>query len=46
MILNREQILAANDVKTRIVDVPEWGGSVIVRGLTSLERDRAIASIS
>lgn len=43
MILNREQILAANDVKTRVVEVPEWGGSVIVRGLTSLERDRAIA---
>ena len=45
MILNREQILAANDVKTKVVEVPEWGGSVIVRGLTSLERDKALARI-
>jgi len=40
MILTREQILGANDMKTEPVEVPEWGGSVIVRGMTGVERDR------
>ncbi len=29
----------ANKVPEEIVDVPDWGGKVLVRGMTSLERD-------
>jgi hypothetical protein len=38
-LLTREQILAARDVATEVVDVPEWGGAVMVRGLTGRARD-------
>jgi hypothetical protein len=38
--LTREQILAANDLRTEVVEVPEWGGPVKVRSLTGRERDR------
>lgn len=34
MALSKEQILAANDLPTKTVNVPEWGGEVIVRTLT------------
>ncbi|GIV86631.1 MAG: hypothetical protein KatS3mg054_0660 [Chloroflexus sp.] len=44
MLLNREQILAANDINHEVVEVPEWGGAVRVRGLTALERDRLMAT--
>lgn len=37
--LTKDQIVAAVDIKTELVDVPEWGGAVAVRGLTGLERD-------
>jgi hypothetical protein len=39
MTLTRDQILAAPDLKTEIVAVPEWGGEVIVRMMTAAERD-------
>lgn len=38
-LLSRAQILAANDVKTETVEVPEWGGSVLVRTMTAGQRD-------
>lgn len=38
-LLSRGQILAAEDMPTEIVDVPEWGGSVKVKTLTGAERD-------
>jgi len=38
-LLNKSQILAAVDLPTETVDVPEWGGEVLVRGLTAAERD-------
>lgn len=38
-ILGRAQILAANDIRTELVEVPEWGGEVLLRGLTGAERD-------
>jgi hypothetical protein len=38
--LTREAILAATDLPKELIDVPEWGGSVWVRGLTGAERDR------
>lgn len=45
MLLSREQILGATDRKTEDVAVPEWGGSVRVRGLSGAERDAYEASI-
>lgn len=39
-ILSKEQILSANDLKTERVHVPVWGGDVIVKSLTGIERDR------
>lgn len=44
-ILTREQILQAQDLHTEEVAVPEWGGSVLVRGMTGTERDAFEASI-
>jgi hypothetical protein len=37
--LTREAILAASDIVTEAVDIPEWGGQVMVRALTGEERD-------
>ena len=39
-MLSRDDILNADDRKTEVVPVPEWGGAVTVRSLTGLERDR------
>lgn len=33
-LLTAEDIVAVDDVPTETVDVPEWGGSVVLRGLT------------
>ena len=38
-ILSRNEILNADDLKAVPVPVPEWGGEVMVRGLTGRERD-------
>ena len=45
MVLDREAILKANDIEKREVYIPEWGGSVYVRGMTGRERDQFEASI-
>lgn len=39
-VLSRADILDAEDRQTEWVDVPEWGGRVLVRSLEGLERDR------
>lgn len=39
MFLTKEQILKADDLKQEEVDVPEWGGKVLVRALNGKERD-------
>lgn len=44
-MLTREQILAADDLPSEIVEVPEWGGSVRVRTLTGRERDTMGAAL-
>lgn len=44
-ILNREQILQAKDLVTEAVEVPEWGGSVLVKSLTGAERDQYESAI-
>lgn len=38
-VLNRDQIFAAEDVKTEIVSVPEWGGDLRIQMLTGVQRD-------
>jgi len=44
-ILTKELILQAKDLPIELVEVPEWGGSVYVRGLTGAERDSFEAGI-
>jgi hypothetical protein len=39
-LLTRAAIVAASDLPTDYVDVPEWGGRVKVRAMTGTERDR------
>jgi hypothetical protein len=39
-LLTRKQILAISDIVTQTVSVPEWGGEVLVRGLSGAERDQ------
>jgi len=45
MILNKKDILNADDVVKELVAVPEWGGDVYVRGMTGASRDKFEASI-
>lgn len=40
-LLSRDAILGASDIKTEDVPVPEWGGTVRVKGLTAAQRDKA-----
>lgn len=44
-ILGRDDILQADDIVTEAVDVPEWGGAVLVKGMTGTERDAFDAAI-
>ena len=44
-LLTRAQILETQDLGREVVPVPEWGGSVLMRGLTGRERDAFEASI-
>lgn len=37
--LTGEQILQAVDLKTEVVEVPEWGGNVVVSELMAADRD-------
>jgi hypothetical protein len=46
MALSGDQILGAQDVQSRTVRVPEWGGDVIVRGLSGIDRDAYEASLN
>ena len=38
-MLSKTDILKSDDIKTKKVRVPEWGGDVLVRGLNGAERD-------
>ena len=46
-ILNRTEILEANDIKIQEVAVPEWGedAAVYVKGMTGAERDKFEGSL-
>tara|TARA_R100000655_G_scaffold92368_1_gene133455 strand:- start:2401 stop:2754 length:354 start_codon:yes stop_codon:yes gene_type:complete len=39
MALNKNQILEAIDAKTIEFEVPEWGGSILLRGMTGKARN-------
>nr|WP_230404857.1 hypothetical protein [Nitratidesulfovibrio sp. HK-II]GBO98277.1 hypothetical protein RVX_3316 [Nitratidesulfovibrio sp. HK-II] len=39
MGLTRDDILKAQDLPTAVVDVPEWGGQVTLRGFSAAARD-------
>ena len=45
MRLSRDDVLKADDLVTEEVDVPEWGGTVLVRGMTGRERDEFELSV-
>lgn len=45
-VLGRNNILEADDLVTEPVDVPEWGGTVLVRTLTGIERDKFELSVA
>lgn len=38
-LLTKEAILAANDLKTEVVQVPEWGGEVMITTMTAAAKD-------
>jgi hypothetical protein len=42
--LTRDQILGADDLQRVEVEVPEWGGTLLVRALTGAERGQLEAS--
>lgn len=44
-VLGKDDILNADDMKTESVDVPEWGGEVIIKTLTARQKDAWEASI-
>ena len=46
MLLGKEQILKADDLPTEDVEVPEWSGTVRVRGLSGKGRDEYWASMT
>lgn len=46
MLLSKDAILGADDRPTRDVEVPEWGGTVRIRGLTGAERDAYEVALS
>lgn len=39
-LIGRDAILQADDLAVEVVEVPEWGGEVMVRGLTGKERGK------
>jgi hypothetical protein len=45
MVLSRDDVLKHSEVVTERLEVPEWGGEVIVRGMTGRERDSWEASM-
>lgn len=42
----RDSILAAEDISTELVEVPEWGVTVEVRGMNGADRSRILETAS
>ena len=45
-MLDKNAILAAADLKSQDIDVPEWGGTVRVKTLSGIERERFLATVA
>lgn len=45
-MLTKDAIFSAEDIRTRDVEVPEWGGSVRVRTMTGSDRQSFYAAMS
>jgi len=45
MYLSADAILSADDLQRESVEVPEWGGTVLVQGMSGTDRDRFEASM-
>ena len=46
VLLTRDMILKASSLRTEEVEVPEWGGTVLVRELNGRQRDEWEASLA
>lgn len=44
-VLSRQEIIDAKDIDSQTIDVPEWGGSVVVRVMSAADRNRFEQSI-
>jgi hypothetical protein len=44
-LLTRDEILAKTKLRSELVNVPEWGGTIRVRELTGAERDKYEAAL-
>ncbi|NTV50938.1 MAG: hypothetical protein HGA20_15020 [Geobacteraceae bacterium] len=40
MLLDKNSILSAKDLKRETVPCPEWGGDIIIQEISALDRDR------
>jgi len=45
-MLTKEAILSANDLKRETVNVPEWGGDVLIQEMSGAQRDAYEAHIT
>ncbi len=45
VVLTRKAILDAEDLDTKELFIPEWNGTVLIRGLSGRERDKWEASV-
>lgn len=45
-LLSKSDILAASDLETETVAVPEWGGSVMVKALSANAREELFARVN
>jgi len=39
VMLTKEEILKVSDLQTREINIPEWGGSIVMKTMTGEERD-------
>lgn len=39
-MLSRDSILSSNDARTESITIDEWGGEILFRSLTGVERDK------
>ncbi|MBC8587112.1 MULTISPECIES: hypothetical protein [Tissierellales] len=44
-LLSRSQILEAQDIKTKKINVPEWGGEIMIKQLSAKENDDIVMNM-